>query len=154
MRGLKSKKAVSNDGIPSEVYKFASEHLLTIMSILLSGCMLSGKLLSTLLHVVIIPLLKCQSKDPADVNNYRPIAIATGLFKVLEQVLLSPLPRYLWTADSQFGFKQAHGTKMTIFALTQTVDFYCNQDTPVFMCFLDAKKAFDRVNHGRWQRNC
>ena len=43
MRELKSKKAVGNDGIPSEVYKFASELLLTIMSIFLSGCMLSGK---------------------------------------------------------------------------------------------------------------
>ena len=62
MRGLKSKKAVGNDGIPSEVYKFASERLLTIMSILLSGCLLSGKLPSTLMHVVIIPLLKCKSK--------------------------------------------------------------------------------------------
>ena len=30
VRGLKSKKAVGNDGIPSEVYKFASEHLRSI----------------------------------------------------------------------------------------------------------------------------
>ena len=85
MRGLKIKKAVGSDRIPSEVYKFASERLLTIMSMFLSGCMLSGKLLSTLMHVVIIPLLKCKSKDPADVNNYRPIAIATALSKVHEQ---------------------------------------------------------------------
>ena len=132
----------------SEVYKFASERQLTIMSIFLSGCMLSGKLPSTLMHVVIIPLLKCKSKDPPDDNNYRPIAIATALSKVLEQVLLMPLARYLWTADSQLGFKRAHGTEMAIFALKQTVDFYHNQDTPVYMCFLDAKKAFDRVN--RW----
>ena len=61
-----------------------------------------------------IPLLKCKSKDPADVNNYRPIAIATPLSNVLEQVLLSLLARYLWTADSLFGFKQAHGTEMAI----------------------------------------
>ena len=94
VRGLKNNKAVGNDGIPSEVYKFASERLLTIMSIFLSGCMLTGKLPSTLMHVVIIPLLKCKSKDPADVNNYRPIAIATALSKVLEQVLLSRLTRY------------------------------------------------------------
>ena len=105
MRGVKSKKAVGNDGISSEVYKFASEQLLAIMPIFLSGCMLSGKLPSTLMHVVIIPLLKYKFKDPADVNNYRPIAIATALSKVLEQVLLSQLARYLWTADSQFGFK-------------------------------------------------
>ena len=43
-------------------------------------------------------------------------------------------------------FKQAHWTEMAIFALKQIVDFYRNQDTPVYMCFLDAKKAFDRVN--------
>ena len=61
VRGLKNKKAVGNDGIPSEVYKFSSELLLTIMSIFLSRCMLIGKLPSTLMHIVIIPLLKCNS---------------------------------------------------------------------------------------------
>ena len=50
-RGLKNNKAVGNDGIPSEVYKFASERLLTAMSVLIPGCMLTGKLLSTLMHV-------------------------------------------------------------------------------------------------------
>ena len=147
VKGLKNNKAVGNDGIPSEVYKFVSELLLTMMSIFLSGCMLTGKLPNSLMHVVIIPLLKCKSKDPADVNNYRSIAIATALSKVLEQVLLSRLARYLWTADSQFGFKQANGTEMATFSLKQTVDFYRNQDTPVYMCFLDGKKTFDRVNH-------
>ena len=153
VRGPKNQKeAVCNDGIASGVYKFASERLLTIIcQYSFPGvCLLHGKLPSTLMHVVIIlfiPLLKCKFKDPAALNNYRPIAIATALSKVLEQVLLSRLARYLWTADSQFGFKRAHGTEITIFALKQTVDSYRNQDTPVYMCFLDAKKAFHRVNH-------
>ena len=44
VRGLKNNKAIGNDGIPSEVCKFASERLLTTMSIFLSsGCMLTGK---------------------------------------------------------------------------------------------------------------
>ena len=34
--------AVGNDGIPSQVYKFASERLLTMMSIFLFGCMLTA----------------------------------------------------------------------------------------------------------------
>ena len=58
VKGLKNNKTVGNDGIPSEVYEFASEQLLTMTSIFLSGCMLSGKLPKTLMHVVIIPLLK------------------------------------------------------------------------------------------------
>ena len=36
---------------------------------------------------------------------------------------------------------------MAIFTLKQTVDFYSNQDSPVYICFLDGKKAFYRVNH-------
>ena len=91
-KGLKINKAVGNDGIPSEVYKFPSERLLTMMSIFLSSCMLTGKLPNSLIHVVIIPLMKCKSKDPADVNNYRPIGIATALSKVLEQVCCRDSP--------------------------------------------------------------
>ena len=92
--------------------------------------------------------MKCKSKDTADVNNYRPIiAIATTLSKALEKVLLSRLSTYLWTADSQFSFKQAQGTEIEIFALKQTIDFYRNLDTRLFVCFLDAKMAFLRVNH-------
>ena len=68
VKGLKNNKAVGNDGIQSEVYKFASERLLTMMSIFLSGCRLIGKLPSTLMHLVIIPLLKCKSKDSSDVT--------------------------------------------------------------------------------------
>ena len=150
VKGLKNNKAVGNDGIPSEVYKFTSERLLTMMSIFLSGCMLTGKLPNSLMHAVIIPLLKCKLKDPADVNNYRPIAIASALSKVLEQVLLARLAKYLWTADSQFGFKQAHATEMAIFALKQTVDFCRNQDTPVYtVCaFLMQKRHFIELTIG------
>ena len=55
---LRNNNAVGNDGITSEVYKFAPARLLTIMSILFSSCMLTGKLPSTLMHVVIILQLK------------------------------------------------------------------------------------------------
>ena len=120
------------------------------MWIFLSGCMITGKLLSTLMHVVIILLLKRKSKDPADVNNYSPIAIAKALSIQGTWAGLAVATRqvYLWTADSQFGFKQAcTWDRNGHFSLKQTVDFYRNQDTPVYMCFLDVKNYFDRVNH-------
>ena len=60
---------------------------------------------------------------------------------------MSRLARHLWTSDSQFGIKRAHETEIAIFTFKQAVGFYRNQDTPVYMCFLDVKKAFDRVNH-------
>ena len=100
----------------------------------------TGKLLAIEDLTFFLRLLKCKSTDPADVNNYRPIAIATALSKVPEQVLLLRFSMYLWTADSQYGFKQAHWAD----ALKQIEYFYRNQDTPVYMWFLDAKNAFDR----------
>ena len=120
MKGLKNNTAGGNDGIISEVYKFASERLLTMMSTFLSGCMLTVKLPSTLMHAVTI----CYRNENRKIQQM--LTITNKL-----QVLLSQLARYLWTADSQFGFKQAHGTEIAIFALKQTVDFYRNQYTPV-----------------------
>lgn len=147
VRGLKNNKAVGNDDIPGEVYKHASHRLITVLALFLSGCIRAKQLPRDVMHVIVIPLLKCKTKDPSDINNYRPIAIATSISKVLEQIILARLQTHLFTADSQFGFKEGHGTEMAIFALKQTVEYYRSRDSPVFMCFLDAKKAFDRVNH-------
>ena len=54
-----------------------------------------ANLWNTHMQVVIIQLLKFKSKDPVYVNNFRPIAIATDLFKALEQTLRRDSPSTL-----------------------------------------------------------
>ena len=56
---------------------------------------------------------------------------------------------HLYTCDNQFGFKKGHGTDSCIFSLKEIVNYYHNLSSPVFICFLDASKAFDRINHWR-----
>ena len=53
----------------------------------------------------------------------------------------------LSSGDNQFSFKAAHSTDTCIFVLKQVVEFYNRNSSPVFSCFIDASKAFDRVNH-------
>ena len=36
---------------------------------------------------------------------------------------------------------------MCIHAFRQTIEYYKQNSSPVFICYLDATKAFDRVNH-------
>ena len=36
---------------------------------------------------------------------------------------------------------------MCIYVLKEIINMYVQQNTPIFICFLDASKAFDRVNH-------
>ena len=62
--------------------------------------------------------------------------------------MLSRVARYLWTAGSQFDFKQAHACNRNCHIYPQANSkIYRNQDTPEDISFLFAKNAFDRVNH-------
>ena len=54
---------------------------------------------------------------------------------------------HLETSSNQFGFKQKHGTDQGIFVLKEMIDSYVTCNSSVFTCFLDASKAYDRVNH-------
>ena len=40
-----------------------------------------------------------------------------------------------------------HSTDQCVFLYKQAISYYVNQNNPVFSTFLDASKAFDRVNH-------
>jgi hypothetical protein len=53
----------------------------------------------------------------------------------------------LGTSDNQYGFKAEHSTDICIFALKSVASYYVDFNSPVYTCFLDASKAFDRVNH-------
>ena len=51
------------------------------------------------------------------------------------------------TTDNQFGLKEGHSTDHCIFALKNILQYYKSNNSPVYSCFLDASKAFDRVNY-------
>ena len=82
-----------------------------------------------------------------DKNNYRPIALVTAASKNFRICLLEILEMYLITHDLQFGFKSKHSADMCIFSAKSIMKYYTEHDSPVFTCFLDASKAFDRINH-------
>ena len=49
--------------------------------------------------------------------------------------------------DLQFGFMRNLGCSHAVFALRQCVEYFIARGSTVFMASLNAKKAFDRVNH-------
>ena len=58
------------------------------------------------------------------------------------------LEKHLHTHDYQFRFKKQHSTDMCIFTVKIVIKYYTKQKSSVYTCFLDAAKAFDRVNCG------
>jgi len=51
------------------------------------------------------------------------------------------------TSQQQFGFKSNHSTSMCTMVLKETLAYYTVYGGSAFCTFLDATKAFDRVNY-------
>ncbi len=81
------------------------------------------------------------------ISVIKTIALVTAASKILEIVLLNYIDSFIDTTCNQFGFKRKSRTDMCVYSLKNTMQFYSNHDNPVFGCFLDASKAFDRVNY-------
>ena len=67
--------------------------------------------------------------------------------KVFEHIILLRLEEYLWTTDNQFGFKSGHSTDLSMYALSELIEYFKSRSTSVYVAFLDAGKAFDKISH-------
>ena len=99
------------------------------------------------MHSIIVPIVKDNKGILTDQNNYRPIALTCISSKILELILMTKYGHFLNTGDAQFGFKTGHATDLCIFTLKETVQHYVSLGSPVYLCFMDLSKAFDKVNH-------
>ena len=96
---------------------------------------------------VIVPIVKNKRASICSKVNYIPIALASIVSKIFEKLLYDRISYALTTCSNQFGFKTKHSTDMCIYAFKEAVLKYRILNSNVFSCFLDASKAFDRVNH-------
>ena len=99
------------------------------------------------MDTVLVPVIKDKAGKLSDKDNYRPIALASVISKVFERIILEKISQYLDVESNQYGFKKKSGTDLCIYALKEIVDTYKVLNGSVFMCLLDASKAYDRVNH-------
>ena len=75
--------------------------------------------------------------------------LTTIFSKVIEIVLLLRYDNILTSVDNQFGFKSSHSTYLCLYVFKQIIQYYVKKSSPVYTCFIDASKAFDRVNHDK-----
>ena len=74
--------------------------------------------------------------------------------KLLEKIILNRISDNLVTNPNQFGFMPEHHTEMCIFALKEAILKYHALNSNVYPCFLDASKAFNRVNQSKLLHSC
>jgi len=147
IKALKKGKSAGLDDLSSEHFLYAHEKIFLLLSFVFNAMLIHGYVPYRLMDTVIIPLVKDKKGDITDKDNYRPIAITCISSKILELCMLQKYGNVLTTECNQFGFKEKHSTDLCVFVLKEVVNYYASLSSPVYACFLDASKAFDRVNH-------
>lgn len=89
--------------------------------------------------------------DPPDMHNYRGIALGSVMGKIFSMILEScRLSVYCESnglrAEGQAGFRSARSTAGNLFVLKHFVDKHrVGKSGCLYVCFVDFKKAYDRV---------
>ena len=96
---------------------------------------------------IIFPLVKDVMQNVNSADNYRAITVSPLVSKLFEYCILNRFEYLLTSDDLQFGFKRNSSCSHAIFLLSQTIDYFINHGSNVYMASLDARKAFDRINH-------
>ena len=147
LKRLKKGEACGVDGLAAEHFIYAHSITHVFLSLLFNASIRHGHLPTDFMKTAIVPIIKNNSRDTSDKNNYRPIALFNATSKLFEICLLEILQMYLITHDHQYGFKTKHSADMCMFTVKSIIKYYTGHNTPAYPCFLDASKAFDRINH-------
>lgn len=149
IKDLPSRKSCGSDSLSVEHMQYSSKVLNLLLSQCISSLFVHSFLPKNLMSVVLVPIIKDKGASINCKNNYRPIALANVVSKVIEKIILNRIEENLYTHANQFGFKKNHGTDQCIYLLKEVIDYYRVLNGSMFVCFLDASKAFDRISHDK-----
>ena len=133
-------------GLSSEHLKSSASAISDSLAVFFTTILRHGYMPKAFRDCVLVPIPK-GSKDASCSKNYRAIALASSLSKVLERVLLLKYQSFFCSSSLQFGFKSGYSTTLCTGMIKNIVSRYIHNGSVVYGCFLDASKAFDLVDH-------
>ncbi|MCG8113538.1 MAG: reverse transcriptase family protein [Candidatus Thiodiazotropha taylori] len=147
----KLRRAAGFDGIPAEVLR--NPVCIDLLYKIINFSFESGTVPSEWNTGIIRPIPKSDSKDPRNPLNYRGICLISIPSKVYADVLNTRFIEWIEqnniVVDEQNGFRRNRSCLEHIYTLYSVINKRKQQRKSTYVCFVDAKKAFDTV-----QRDC
>ena len=143
---LKSFKAAGPDGIMAEVLKAGGEPVVDWILRILRKVWHEEQIVDEWRTSTIVPLFK---KGEADVcDNYRGISLISIPSKVLAKILYRRIELVVEPQlhEAQCGFRRGRGCVDQIFNRKECISMARQKEQPLFMCFIDLRKAYDSMN--------
>ena len=146
VKRLKTEKYNDDGIIMSNNFQHGISLLYTRIALLFSGMLYYGYAPQLFLCSTMIPIPKGGKVCSTNANLCKSIAISSILSKFLDYVIIDQQSDSLDTSDYQFGFKSHLSTMLCSTMLIETIPYYDeNGRQPLYVLFVDASKAFDRV---------
>jgi hypothetical protein len=147
IRKIKSNKSDGVFELVSDNLKYADDDLYDHLAILFRSCLIHGFVPIALLMSTIIPIPKDRLGDLTSSENYRGIALCALFLKLFEYVILESHCDTLTSSDSQFAYKRNCSTTQCTWVAQETIHYYKNNNSDVYLCLLDCSKAFDKIRY-------
>ncbi|KAL0810833.1 hypothetical protein ABMA28_010143 [Loxostege sticticalis] len=142
---MKNGKAAGSDNVLVEMVKAGGESVIKTLNTLFNKCLEEGKIPEEWQCANVILLFKKGNR--ADLNNYRPISLLSQLYKLLTKILTIRLTSKLdfYQPKEQAGFRSGYSTMDHILTLRIVIEKTTEYNMPLWLAFIDYKKAFDSV---------
>jgi hypothetical protein len=95
------------------------------------------------------PITKGRNVKITDSSNYRGIVLCTIFRRIFDLIIITRYHDKLQSNNLQFGFKPHRSTVLCTMIVKETIAYYTNNNSNVYCVFLDATKAFDKVEYCR-----
>ena len=147
---LPSGKSPGADRIANEILKATAVSIADPLSRIFNNSLSSGIFPDVWKLATISPIHK-SGKDQTQPVSYRPITLLSSVSKVLERVVHEQLLQYCLNnkviPDEQFGFISGRSAEWQLLTTLENWQVALDKHNHVHAVFLDAAKAFDRVDH-------
>ena len=146
IKKLKPRKAAGEDGIIGEALAWGGEKLHEEVTKLIQEIWEKEEVPEEWGGGMLVPIFKAGNK--ADADNYRGIALLNITGKVFTRILNGRLMAVAEKIllEQQSGFRKGRGTTDQIFCVRQMIEKHIEHQDPLYMAFIDLKKAYDSVS--------
>ena len=144
---LANGKSSGFGGVSNEMLKYSGSNYVTKILKTLFEKMVNYQTMPYHFNVAILkPIIKDKKNPNDDISNLRPVAISDAYANIFETLILKKLERQHTDNHKQFGFKKKASCSHAIFLLNHAIKISKHFNKRLYVCAVDASKAFDKVN--------
>ena len=146
-RNLKENRAMGEDGIENEVWKYAPKEVGEALWELLRKMWNGEGISEDWKKGVICPIYKKGDKRVA--KSYRGVTLMDTVYKIYAGILDERLKAEIESKleESQFGFRNGTGVTGAVFVINRIIYKQLGKEKgKLYACFADLRPAFDRIN--------